>query len=353
MRRRYGVFAAIAIGASTVATVACVAVACSTVACADENFYAGKTIQVVVGFTTGGGFDLYARTLAQHMGRHIPGNPTLVTQNMPGAGSLRAANYIYNAAPPDGTTIGEFAPGVVVAPLFGAGEGTYFEAPKFTWLGSISQDISICAFNTAAGINSWQDMQTKPSTIGASGGGAESDVFPNVLRRLFNLPLRIVDGYPGSNEIVLAMERHEVDGRCGWSWASLLSRNAALLANKEIDITLQLALKKDKALQDIPLVMDLTDDPLKKAALKLINSRKPIARPLPAPPGVPADRAQLLRQAFDATMQDPEFLDAAKSLNLDIDPIGGADVAALLKEIYASPRDVVDLASQLIQKTAQ
>jgi tripartite-type tricarboxylate transporter receptor subunit TctC len=270
-----------------------------------------------------------------------------------GAGSLRTANYLYNAAPADGTTIAEFAPGVVVAPLLGSGEGTYFEAPKFTWLGSISQDISICAFNKVAGISSWQDMQTKPSTIGASGGGAESDVFPNVLRRLFNLPFRIVDGYPGSNEIILAMERHEVDGRCGWSWASLLSRNASLLSDKEIDITLQIALKKDKALQDIPLVIDLTEDPLKKAALKLIISRQTIARPFAAPPGIPADRAQLLRQAFDATMKDPEFLGDARTLSLDIDPIGGADVEALLKEIYTSPRDVVDLASRLIQKSAQ
>ena len=196
-------------------------------------------------------------------------------------------------------------------------------------------------------------MQTKPSTVGASGGGAESDVFPNVLHRLFNLPLRIVDGYPGSNEIILAMQRHEVDGRCGWSWASLVSRNASLLDNKEIDITLQIGLKKDESLQDIPLIMDLTDDPLRKAALKLIISRQTIARPFAAPPGIREDRAQLLRQAFDATMKDPVFLDEAKNLNLDIDPIGGADVQALLKEIYASPRDVVDLASQLTQKSGQ
>jgi tripartite-type tricarboxylate transporter receptor subunit TctC len=338
---------------SVVAAIVICAATIGTGVSAEDNFYAGKTVQIVVGFTAGGGFDLYARTLARHLARNIPGSPTIVVQNMPGAGSLRAANYLYKAAPPDGTVIAEFAPGVVVAPLFGAGEGTYFEAPKFAWLGSIAQDISICAFNKAAGINSWQDMQTKPSTIGASGGGAESDVFPNVLRRLFNLPFRIVDGYPGSNEITLAMERHEVDGRCGWSWASLLSQNASLLSNNEIDVTLQIALKKDRELQNVPLVMDLTDDPLKKAALKLIISRQAIARPFAAPPGIAADRAQLLRQAFDTTMKDPDFLDEARTLNLNIDPMGGADVEALLKEIYASPRDVVDLASQLVQKPAK
>jgi tripartite-type tricarboxylate transporter receptor subunit TctC len=323
-----------------------------TAVSAEDNFYAGKTVQIVVGFTAGGGFDLYARVLARHMGRHIPGGPTLVVQNMPGAGSLRAANYIYNAAPKDGTAIAAFAPGVVIAPMLGNGEGAYFDAPKFTWLGSMSQDISVCAFNKTTGISSWQDMQTKPATIGASDGGAESYVFPNMLRRLFNLPFKIVEGYPGSNEIILAMERHEVDGRCGWSWASLLSQNPSLLTNQEISVTLQLAQKRDKALQDVPLVMDLTADPLKKAVLQLILLRQTIARPFAAPPAIPANRAKLLRQAFAATMEDPEFLDDAKSLNLEIDPVPGADVAALLNEISTSPHEVIDLASQLMRKSS-
>jgi tripartite-type tricarboxylate transporter receptor subunit TctC len=325
--------------------------ALATGAAAGDNFYAGKTVQIVVGYTPGGGYDLYARALARSLGRHIPGGPTVVVQNMPGAGSLRAANYIYNAAAKDGTMIAEFAPGVVIAPLLGLGEGTYFEAPKFTWLGSIAQDISICAFNKTADIGSWQDMQAKPATIGASDSGSESYVFPNMLHRLFNLPFKIVEGYPGSNEIVLALQRHEVDGRCGWSWASLQSQNTSLLDNHEINITLQLALKKDKALQDVPLVMDLTDDPLKKAVLKLILSRQTIARPLAAPPTIPADRAKLLRQAFDETMRDPQFLDDAKNLNLAIDPVTGADVEALLRDVYTSPRDVIDLASQLLRKS--
>jgi tripartite-type tricarboxylate transporter receptor subunit TctC len=343
--RRRSVFAALAIWATTIGSGA------EAGAGAQDNFYAGKTVQIVVGYTPGGGYDLYARALARHLGRHIPGGPTVVVQNMPGAGSLRAANYIYNAAANDGTMIAAFAPGVVIAPLLGISEGTYFEAPKFTWLGSIAQDISICAFNTSAGIGSWQDMQTKPATIGASDASSESDVFPIMLRRLFNLPFKIVEGYPGSNEIILALERHEIDGRCGWSWASLQSQNASLLSSHEINVTLQLALKKDKALQDVPLVTDLTDDPLKKAVLKLVLSRQTIARPLAAPPTIPADRAQILRQAFDETMKDPGFLDDAKNLNLAIDPVTGADVEALLKDVYTSPRDVVELASQLLRKS--
>jgi tripartite-type tricarboxylate transporter receptor subunit TctC len=346
--RRCSLVAALAIWAAVVATAASFA----TEASAEDNFYAGKIVQVVVGYTPGGGFDLYARALARYLGRHIPGNPTVVVQNMPGAGSLRAANYIYNAAPADGTVIAEFAPGVAIAPMLGSGEGSYFDATKFAWIGSMAQDISICAFNSAAGIASWHDMQKKPATIGATDAGAESYVFPNMLSRLFDLPFKIVEGYPGSNEIILAMQRHEVDGRCGWSWASLVSQNAALLENHDIAVTLQLALKKDKDLPDVPLVMDLTDDPLKKAVLRLVLSRQTIARPFVAPPAVPAARAEILRQAFDATMQDPAFLDDAKKLNLAIDPLSGAEVGALVRDIYASPRDVVDLATQLVRKSA-
>jgi tripartite-type tricarboxylate transporter receptor subunit TctC len=326
-----------------------VATLAAPAAAAEPDFYSGKAIQLLIGFSAGGGYDIYARTLARHMGRHIPGNPRLVPQNMPGAGSLKAANYLYNVAPKDGTAIAAFAPGVVVEPLLGRSEGTQFEAPRFTWLGSISQEVSVCAFIKSAGIRSWRDMQTKTYVIGASGGGAESDVFPNVLRRLFNLPLKIVTGYPGGTEITLAMQRHEVDGRCGWSWTSLLSRSKALLDAKAIDVTLQIGLQKDKALAEVPLIMDLTDDPLKKASLKLIVSRQSIARPFAAPPGVPEERARLLRQAFDATMKDAEFLDEARNLSLDVAPVGGAEVETLLREIYASPREVVKLATELVR----
>jgi tripartite-type tricarboxylate transporter receptor subunit TctC len=318
-------------------------------AAAEADFYAGKSIALLVGFSAGGGYDVYARTLARHMGRHIPGNPKLIPQNMPGAGSLKAVNYLYNVAPKDGTTIAAFAPGVVFEPLLGRSEGTQFAAPRFTWLGSISREVSVCAFIKGAGIRTWRDMQTKSYVIGASGGGAESDVFPNVLRKLFNLPLKIVTGYPGGTEIILAMERREVDGRCGWSWTSLLSRSKALLDGNQIDITLQIGLQKDKALPSVPLIMDLTDDPQKRAALKLIVSRQSIARPFAAPPGVPADRAGLLRAAFDATMNDPEFRAEARDLNLDVEPVGSAEVEALLSEAYASPPEVVKLATELVR----
>ena len=239
-------------------------------------------------------------------------------------------------------------------PLLGrqSAELGQFEATKFTWLGSVSKEVSVCAFMASTGIKTWADMQSKKTIIAASGGGAESDVFPTVLRNMFNLPLKLVTGYPGGTEMVLAMERHEADGRCGWSWTSLLSRSKALLDSKQINLTLQIALQKDKhpALADVPLIVDLTDDPAKKAALKLIVSRQAAARPFAAPPGIPADRARALRAAFDATMKDPEFLAEARKLSLDVDPVTGAEVEALIREVYASPPEAVKLASDAMKE---
>ena len=173
-----------------------IATAAGSASGGNADFYAGRSIQLTIGFSSGGGYDIYARTLARHMGRHIAGNPRLIPQNMSGAGSLRATNYLYNVAPRDGTAIGIFAPGVTVEPLLGRAEAAQFDASRFTWLGSVSQEVSVCAFVKSAGIATWADMQTKTYVMGASGAGAESDVFPNVLRKLFHLPLRIVSGYP-------------------------------------------------------------------------------------------------------------------------------------------------------------
>ncbi len=319
---------------------------------AQDDFYAGKTVQMLIGFSAGGGYDIYGRAVARHLADHIPGHPQIVPQNMPGAGSLKLANYLYNVAPKDGTALGHFAPGIISEPLLGRGEGAQFEAAKFGWLGSVSQEVSVCAFMTSAGIKSWHDMQTKPSVIGASGGGAESDVFPTLLRNMFHLPIRLVTGYPGGTEINLAMQRHEVDGHCGWSWTSLLSRNRSMLTSKEIDITLQIALTPDNDdpyLAGVPLIMDMTSDPNEHAALKLIVSRQSIARPFAVPPGVPTARLAMLRSAFDATMKDPAFLAEAKTLDLDVRPVTGAAVEQLIDEIYASPPEAIKIATDAMQ----
>ena len=326
------------------------AAACFTPAHAADaiaDFYKGRTIQVLVGFGPGGGYDLYARTLARYMGRHIPGNPTMVPQNMPGAGGVKAMNYLYNVARKDGTVIGTFARGLVVEPLLGHAQGTQFEAAKFGWIGSVSNEVSVCAFWSTSGIKSWDDMRKKPSIIGASAAGADSEIFPTVLKNMFLLPTKVVTGYSGGGaDINLGMQRGEVTGRCGWSWSSLLSQSRPLLDGKKINIVLQLALQKHEDLPDVPLLMDLPTTPQNKAALKLIASRQSIARPFAAPPGLPPERVAALRAGFDATMKDPQFLAEAKRLDLEVRPVSGAEVEKLIKEIYASPPDVVKLAAQ-------
>jgi len=313
------------------------------------DFYAGKTLRVMVGFAPGGGYDLYARTLGRYLGRHLPGEPSVVVQNMPGAGSLKVVNWLANAAPRDGTVIATFARGIVFEPLLGHTEGTQFDAARLNWIGSISSEVSVCALMTASGIKTWTDMLATPFKIGASGAGADSDIFPIVLRNLFHLPMKLVSGYQGGAEMVLAMQRHEIDGRCGWSWTSLVSRDKAMLDGREIAVTLQIALARHEDLPDVPLVMDLVSDPQRLAALKLIVSRQQIARPFAAPPDVSAERVAALRRAFDAVMRDPEFLEEARRLALEVRPVGGAEVQRLFGEIYASPAEVVSLAARLVK----
>ena len=314
------------------------------------EFYAGKTVRVLVGFAAGGGYDLYARTLGRYLGKHIPGEPTVVVQNTPGAGSLKVVNYLYNAAPRDGTVLATFARGIVFEPLLGHTEGTQFDAARFNWIGSIANEVSVCALMRSSGIATFADMEKTPFRIGASGVGADSDIFPVVLRNLFHLPMKLVTGYQGGAEMVLAMQRHEIDGRCGWSWTSLISRDKAMLDGRDIAVTLQIALTKHEDLPDVPLVMDLVRDPQQLAALRLLVSRQNIARPFAAPPDVPAERVAALRGAFDAVMRDPDFIAETRKLGLEVRPVAGTEVQKLFAEISAAPAEALALAAQLVKE---
>jgi len=316
---------------------------------ATANFYKGRTVQVLIGFSAGGGYDIYARTLARYMGRHIPGNPTLVPQNMPGAGTLKVANYIYNVAPKDGTVCGTFARGIPMEKLLGRTVWEQFDATKFTWIGSVTDEPSVCVFWAASGIKTWQDMKTKPWKVGGSGVTSDLDIYANVLRNMFHLPGRLITGFPGGTEVLLSMQRREVDGRCGWSWSALISRDKHLLDQKLVTVPLQLGLEKNPDIPDVPLVIDQTNDPKEKAALKLIFSRQVMARPFAAPPGLPPERVKALRDAFDATMKDPDFLAEMKRLDLEVHPQSGAKVEQLVKEVYTYPADVVKVATDAIK----
>ncbi len=309
-----------------------------------SDFYAGKTLQLVIGYAPGGGYDVYARTLARHMVKYVPGNPAIVVQNMPGAGSIKAANFLYTIAPKDGTTFGGFSRGAFIDPLLGRGEGTQYVAGRFNWLGSISNEVGVCAFRSGAGIKTWADMRTKPHVIGATGTGADSDVFPTVIRKMFKVPMKVVAGYRSAADVVLAIRRNEVDGRCGWSWSSLLTWNKEMLQAKEIDVVLQLAAQKLEELPDVPLITEVTEDPKQQTALKLIVSRQTMARPYVLPPGVPVERVRALRAAFDATMKDRDFLGDMKKQDLEVRPVSGVEADALIKEVYGTPPEVVKLA---------
>ena len=304
------------------------------------DFYRGKTVTMLIGYTSGGGYDIYARVLSKHLGRHIPGNPSVVPQNMPGAGSLRVANFLYNAAPKDGTTLGMIGRGLAVEPLIGA-SAAQFDGRKFTWLGSGSDQVSLCTTWHTSPIKNWDDMKTKPFTVAGEGSGSDPDMFAAMLRNLMGVKLKLVSGYPGGPEMNLAMERGEVDGRCGWSWTSIKITRNEWVTGKRIHLLLQMSLQKNPALPDVPLIMDLATSERERQILKLVLSRQQMGWPFLAPPNLPAERAQALRAAFDNTMKDPEFLAEAAQRQLEVNPMRGADIERLLGELYATPSDVI------------
>ena len=313
-----------------------------------EDFYKGKSITLAIGFTPGGGYDLYARHLARHMGKYIPGRPTIVPQNMAGAGSLRAANFIYSAAPKDGTAFGTFARTTGLNPLLES--GATFDGTKFTWLGSVTNDISLCVTWHTSKANTWENFLKYPTNLGGQAPSSEPDIFANLYKNVFGAPIKLVPGYPGTNEITLAMERGEVDGLCGLSWSTIKTRHLAWLKEKKINLLVQASFKKDPEIGNVPLVMDLTKDNEKLQILKLILAAQEMARPFAAPPDIPGDRAAALIAAFDATMKDAEYLADAKKSRIDVNPVSGADIDKLLAELYATPKDVIQKASQAIAR---
>ena len=311
-----------------------------------EEFYKGKNVNLLVGFSAGGGYDLYARHLARYMGKHIPGHPTIIPQNMAGAGSLRAASFLYSAAPKDGSVFGTFARTTGINPLLES--GATFDGTKFSWIGSVTDDVSTCVTWHTSPVKTWADFLTKPVTLGGQGPSSEPDIFARLFKSVFGAPAKLVAGYPGTNEISLAMERGEVDGLCGLSWSTIKTRHGGWYRDKKINVIIQSAFRKEPELGDVPLVMDMTKDPEKIKILRLILAAQEMARPFAAPPGIPADRKAALIAAFDATMKDPEFLAEAQRTKLDVNPVPGPALDKLLAELYATPKDVVAKAAKAI-----
>ena len=330
-----------------IATVLLVAFGRAAAAGEVDDFYRGKTLTVLISYSVGGGYDLYARLLARYLGAHIPGNPVVVPQNMPGAGGLRAANYLYSAAPKDGSMIGTFSRSIPTMPLV-TPQDAHFDGRKFSWIGSMSSDTSLCLTGAKSQVKTFDDMLTKPVVMGGQFAAADSDIYAHLYKNVFGAKIKLVSGYPGTNDITLAMERGEVDGICGLSWGTLKVAHADWIKNKSVHILVQAALKKDPELPDVPLALDLIKDPQNRQILYLDFAPQAIGRPFAAPPGIPADRKAALVKAFDETMTDPALVAEAAREKMDIAPMSGPDIDKLLAELYAIPPDVIQKASKAI-----
>ena len=312
------------------------------------EFYKGKNVELYIGYSVGGAYDLYARVLARHLGKHIPGNPTIVPKNLEGAGSLRLANWLYNVGAKDGTVMGTIGRGTAFDPLLGS-KGAQFQADKFTWIGSANNEVSVCVAWKTSGITRFEDTFQKELIVGGTGQAADTDQFPAILNGVLGTKFKIVTGYPGGNDVTLAMERGEVKGRCGWSWSSVLSTHKRWVDDGSIIVLVQLSLHKHADLPNIPLVMDFAKTDEQRQIFKLIFARQVMGRPFLAPPGIPKDRAEALRTAFDNTMKDPEFLADAEKMQLEITPVSGEEIEKLVKELYQTPKALAARAAEFIR----
>jgi tripartite-type tricarboxylate transporter receptor subunit TctC len=312
------------------------------------EFFNGKTVELYIGYSVGGGYDLYARVLARHIGKFIPGHPTVVPKNMEGAGSLRLANWLYRVAPKDGTVFGSFGRGTAFDPVLGE-PGAQFDGTKFSWIGSANNEVSVCVAWNTTGITSFNDLLTRNFTVGGTAGSSDTDQFPRIINGVLGTKMRVVSGYPGGNDVVLAMERGEVQGRCGWSWSSVKATHGAWVKDRKIAVLVQLALGKHPDLADVPVVVDLAKNEEQRQILKLIFARQTMGRPYLAPPSVPPDRVEALRKAFMDTMNDEDFLSDAEKAQLEINPVDGEHVKALVDEIYQTPPEVAKKAAALLQ----
>jgi tripartite-type tricarboxylate transporter receptor subunit TctC len=297
------------------------------------DFYRNKSIDVYVGFSVGGVYDLNARLLSRFMGRHIPGNPSLVPRNMTGAAGVTLANWLYHVAPKDGTAFGTFARGIAFNPLLGQ-TGAAIEAAKFNWLGSTNDEVSVCVSRRESGITKFEQVFDKELVIGSTGSSGDDDQFPKIINGVLGTKFRTVRGFPGGNEIKLAMERGEVSGRCGWSWSSVKATEAEWLKDKRISILAQLSLRKHPDLPDVPLIMDYAKTDEARQIFKVVLARQVMAWPFAAPPGVPAERVAALRKAFDETLQDKDFLAEAERMNLEITLVTGERIDSLIDDLY-------------------
>jgi tripartite-type tricarboxylate transporter receptor subunit TctC len=310
--------------------------ACAIVAAAQEPFYRGKTIRIIVGFTAGGGFDVYARTIARHMGRHIPGAPTIIVENMPGAGSLISANYLYKIAKPDGLSIGHFIGGLLLSQVLGQ-KGVEFDARKFEYIGAPVNEHPVCALTKASGVTSLERWFAAPAPVkmgGVAPGSSNPDNITRAIKAALGLPIQLVTGYKGTAEIRLAAEGGELAGSC-WGWGSVRATWRKGLEAGEVQIVLQIAPKSHPDLTGVPLAISFAKTDEARRILEVaVHNDSTLVRTFTLPPGTPKDRVQMLRKAFQGTLRDPAFLAEAERTKLDIAPVAAEDIERTVANLF-------------------
>jgi len=312
---------------------------------AQESFYKGKQIRIIISAGVSGGYNEYARLLAAHMGSHIAGKPDFIVQSMPGAGGLLATNYLYAQAPQDGTTLGLIHSSVPLAPLFGT-QGARFEAQKFNWIGSLDRSDGPCTAWYTSPAKTWADLLQTPFIVGSSGVGSQMDIYPAMLNKLFGTKIKVIGGYKDGGSIFHAMEREEIHGRCGPQLTAIRSLRPQWLTERKIVIPIMVSERRSRDFPDAPSVMEFAKDEPTRQQIRLLIVTQDLDRPVLAPPGVPAERVKLLREAFNATMADPAFRADIDKLRLTLDWVPGEDVAKTIAAAYAMPPAVVAAAKE-------
>ena len=312
------------------------------------DFYSKRSISILVGFGPGGGYDSYARAIARHFGRHMPGEPATVVRNMPGAAGMTLVNALYNSIPPDGTQFGTFDRAIPLEPLLHSSSAR-FDPLQLGWIGSPSSEVSACVGWHTARAKSIQDLGAIEMVMAGTGAAADATIYPNIFREILGLRFKVITGYQGASDALLAMEKGEVEGFCPWGWVSIQSQRPDWLRDGKINVLMQLGLRKNPSYPNIPLVLDLAKTPDDRAALELVLAPLLFARPFAAPPGVPPERLAAIRKAFRETVEDARFRADAEKIGLSVDYVSDVEIEAQLKKLYATPPHIVQRIRNAIQ----
>jgi tripartite-type tricarboxylate transporter receptor subunit TctC len=315
-----------------------------------QDYFAGKSIDLLVGAPPGGGYDIYGRIVARHIGRHIPGNPTIVPKNMPGAGSARAGGFVANIAPKDGTVIANIMPGAVIGPLLDPKAEKLFDPTQVMYLGNVNNGTRVCISGVQSKIRTFDDARKIKAVFGGVSSNDSTRDYGYMHRKTTGAIWDMVTGYKGTPDLALAVERGEIDGYCGFDWASLKSQRPSWLKDKVVNFLLQESLEPNDELTKlgVPHVLRFVTSDINRKVVELILSQQVFHRSFIAPPGTAPTQLAILRKAFDATMKDPQFLAEADKLRIDVAPLSGERVQEVVRNLYASPPDVVDLARTAI-----